>query len=212
MSGSSILNMLFEGEGLDWREPNYEKLYGWCPERQIHLQHATAKQLLELDLITKEQWDSYFKFAFVRNPWDKSYSDYIWIQRDRKIKVSFADYIHGKGQLAKFVNDRTTREYRGDHLTPQTDFIKYDGNLCVDLVGRFEDYDQTLQTVKDKLGLEETSTIHKNKGKGRAKHYSLFYTNSRKRLVDQIYQSDIEEFGYQFEDRRTGLHRIKTWI
>ena len=57
--GSSINNFYFNGKGLDWKRPNYNVLYGWCPKHQIHLEHATSKQLVELNLITEEQWNTY---------------------------------------------------------------------------------------------------------------------------------------------------------
>src|SRR5690606_31345973 len=97
-AGSSVKDYYFNKPKLDWRQPNYELLYGWCPKRRIHLQHATPKELIETELIPKEIWDSYFKFAFVRNPWDRAYSDYLWIQKDRNVKGDFKDYIKGLGE------------------------------------------------------------------------------------------------------------------
>ena len=48
-AGSSIKDYYFNSPQLDWKTPNYDLLYGWCPKRKIHLQHATSKQLLETD-------------------------------------------------------------------------------------------------------------------------------------------------------------------
>ena len=80
---------MFDNPKLDWKEPNYDLLYGWCPERKIHLKHATSNQLLDLGLISKEIWEEYFKFAFIRNPYDRAYSDFLWIQNDRNIKGKY---------------------------------------------------------------------------------------------------------------------------
>ena len=91
-AGSSIKDYYFNSPQLDWKTPNYDLLYGWCPKRKIHLQHATSKQLLETELISEQVFKTYFKFTFVRNPYDRSYSDYLWVQKDRKIKGSFKDY------------------------------------------------------------------------------------------------------------------------
>src|SRR5690606_31521690 len=98
-AGSSMRDFYFDTPNLDWRTPNYELLYGWCPKRRIHLQHATPKELIETGLISQEEWNSYFKFAFVRNPWDRAYSDYLWIQKDRRVKGSFFNYLNGIGEF-----------------------------------------------------------------------------------------------------------------
>ena len=49
-AGSSV-EVYFKNKTFDWTKPSYKNLTGWCPKRKIHLQHATSKQLLELDLI-----------------------------------------------------------------------------------------------------------------------------------------------------------------
>ena len=63
-AGSSIRDFYFDTPNLDWKIPNYDLLYGWCPKRKIHLQHATAKQILETDLVSRAVWDNYYKFTF----------------------------------------------------------------------------------------------------------------------------------------------------
>ena len=88
-AGTSIKYFLFPDENVHWFDANYEVVHGWCPQRKFFMQHATSKQLVETGLISREQWDTYFKFTFVRNPWDRAVSDYFWMMKDRKIKDSF---------------------------------------------------------------------------------------------------------------------------
>ena len=46
-AGTSI-NAFFHPEKIfDNSVPDYDALYGWCPERKFYLQHATSKQLVE---------------------------------------------------------------------------------------------------------------------------------------------------------------------
>ena len=51
-AGSSINKFYFNAKQLDWTTPNYDILYGWCPDRKLHLQHATPIQLLQTGLIS----------------------------------------------------------------------------------------------------------------------------------------------------------------
>lgn len=97
----SITKFLLKDDDIFWNKPNYKVLYGWCPERKFFMQHATARQLLETKLITEEQWNTYFKFSFVRNPWDRAISDYYWLQKDQNIRGSFKQYLFKEGVFKK---------------------------------------------------------------------------------------------------------------
>ena len=208
-AGSSIKDHFFEGLVTNWEEPNYEVLYGWCPKRKIHLQHATAQQLLETALISKDNWDDYFKFTFVRNPWDRAYSDYLWIMQDRNIKGTFKEYMDATGAFKKTFTNNNIKEYRGEHKLLQTDFFDSKGIYKMDFVGRFENLDKDMQKVHNLLGMKAEFLTHSKENKDRKEHYSFFYGNHRKKMVEQYFKKDIEAFGYTFENRKTGLQRLK---
>ena len=212
-AGSSVNRYLGNNNFLDWKKPNYEVLYGWCPIRKIHLQHATPSQLLETELISIEQWKSYYKFTFVRNPWDRAYSDYLWMMKDRKVKGSFKQYITKSGAFKKVLGDRSDKFYRGDHLLPQqTYLIKTPGKSDFDFVGRFEDFDEDIAAINRALGNERPFDIHEKRNTNKLKHYSLFYNLKRKKLVEKFYAEDIEKLNYTFVDKKTGLSKLKNFI
>lgn len=211
-AGSSINKFLAEGNVLDWSTPNYDLLYGWCPERKIHLQHATSKQLIETNLITQENWDSYFKFTFVRNPWDRAYSDYLWIKSDRRLKGSFHDYIAKQGKFEKVLTDNSNKSYRGDHSLLQTDFYTPDGQFQMDFVGRFENLQEDFAYVKAQLGISDGIIKHEKKNTIRAEHYSSFYTSSKKRVADIKFEKDIQLLNYSYDEKKTGLNRLKVFL
>ena len=51
----------YNGSGIAPEKANYDFLYGWCPDRRVHMQHVTAKQMLELELVTYQDWNNYYK-------------------------------------------------------------------------------------------------------------------------------------------------------
>lgn len=208
-AGSSIEEHFFEGMSFNWRKPNYEKLYGWCPERKIFLQHATSKQLLEEGLISEEHWNDYFKFTFVRNPWDRAYSDYLWILKNPKVKGSFKQYIHATGGFKEIFNNRESNAYRGDHKTPQLDFFDLDGKYKMDFIGHFENLQDDMLAVNNILKVKSAFNTHRNKSPMRKAHYSFFYNKSKRKLVADYYKKDIESLNYSFENNKEGLHLIK---
>jgi hypothetical protein len=191
---------MFPDEKVDWHEADYDKIHGWCPKRKFFMQHATAKQLIETELISEEVWNSYYKFTFVRNPWDRAVSDYFWLMNDQKVKDSFENYILRKGKFHKYLHDKEMLYYRGDHLELQTNFFDLSGPLQMDFIGKFENFNEDLNKVKMALGLDTTKDLHINKSKNK-NHYSTYFSKEIKESFDTIYNLDIESLGYNYEEQ-----------
>ncbi len=182
-----------------WDRSNRLFLKGWDPVHKIHLQHAKALDLLDKKLILQDVWYEYFKFAFVRNPWDRAHSDYLWMKGDRKIEGSFEDYILKKGVFEKHLTNLDSMHTRGDHVFPQNEFV-YDekGNCLVNFVGKFENLQADFRKVCSMAGVEYKELPHEKKSKFLKPSYREFYDQSKKDLVADVYSKDIELFDYQF--------------
>ena len=132
-------------------------------------------------------WDKYFKFAFVRNPWDRMVS--CWKNRAK----NYDDFD-------KFLDDYPYKSYNHNliwHTLPQLTHIQdLDGNLMVDFIGRFESLNNDLKTICEKINVEYTPLPHKNKSTH--KPYQEYYNSRTKDLVACIYREKIEMFNYQF--------------
>jgi Sulfotransferase family len=208
-AGSSINKFYFGNLNRDWRMPNYEDLYGWCPKRKIHLQHATSKQLLETELISEENWNSYLKFTFVRNPWDRAYSGYLWVMHDRNIRGSFKEFILKRGAFETVLNSSKDKSNRGIHLLKQVDFFDFNGKYQIDFIGRFEKLNTDINRLNEILKIHETFNFNEKRNTHRLKQYSHFYTNSNKELISNLYIEDVNQLNYHFEDNRKGFHLFK---
>jgi hypothetical protein len=169
-------------------------------------------------------WNEYFKFAFVRNPWDRLVSWYSMIRdaetiRWHQILTNQRRRSHFRqtreNKLWRYVldNSSTFEEFiinctdeievdEGVHYSfayNQLDYIA-DSNddLLVDFIGRFESFGSDLYKVYNRLGLELGSIPHENRSvRG---HYSTFYTPETETIVRKRFQRDIEYFGYKFEN------------
>jgi hypothetical protein len=200
-AGSSI-EVYFKQKPFDWTKPNYENLTGWCPKRKIHLQHATSRQLLELDLIDQQTWNSYKKFAIIRNPWSRALSDYIWMNRNYTFKSNFKKYLNSSGRFKNILTNSSNKEYRGDHLINQKDFICIENKIVVDEIIHFENIKLEFEILSKKFNLESRILPHDKKSKKKYSHYSHFYNDEKIELVREKYFDDIEFFNYSFEDKR----------
>jgi chondroitin 4-sulfotransferase 11 len=171
--------------------------------RGIGARHGFASQgMHELD-----NWDEYFKFAFVRNPWDRLVSWYSMVTTMPKEGNELWRYVHDNSStFEEFIYNCTDEVeikegIRYSFAYNQLDYVTDEhGNLLVDFIGKLENFDKDLQEVFRRIGLELETVPHKNRSGHR--HYSTFYTPDTELIVGERFKRDIEYFGYEFESPR----------
>jgi len=142
--------------------------------------------------VTRDQYNRYFKFTIIRNPWSRAYS---WYQN-----VMF-DELHRQGRPidGQTSLDEFLKLYAGrGPLRPQVYWLKsFDGSIHLDYVGRFENLLADFHKACNCLNIPAMELPHKVKGSG--DDYRLRYDEGSKELVANIFREDIETFGYSFE-------------
>jgi len=158
-------------------------------------------------------YETYFKFAFARNPYDRLVSSYLYT----KDWYNHYECMDKYSTFKQFVTDifvehkdETCRSKYG----PQYEFVK--GS---DYVGRYEKLQQhydhvchILNVPQKNLPVENRvypwrwSTVHNRYTKFHQEnplppraHYSAYYDTDTKRLIDNIFQQDIELYQYSYE-------------
>lgn len=153
-----------------------------------YLQHYTAMQIKEC--VTN--YEDYFKFTFVRNPWDRFVSAVMFnggIKENLKKDISCEDFK--KNALRKIENN-------GIHYKPQLDYILEHRKLpLVDFIGRFENIQTDFEFICNKLN---TPIKLENRMKTPHRHYTYYYDDELKNLVAEKYKKDIEYFNYKYGD------------
>ncbi|MEQ8573004.1 sulfotransferase family 2 domain-containing protein [Fulvivirga sp.] len=169
-------------------------IFGEIPS--IHLlKEQTALSLR--DKIGTETYNSYFKFAMIRNPWEWLVSDYSYRQQ---YKVATYHDIISKMTFEQYVKWKLLKKY--DEIDPFNNnrglsswFTDESGNLLVDYVGRFENFSDEFQYFCQQIGVKATLP-HLNQSK--FNDYRKFYTDELAVLVEQYFKLDIETYGYKF--------------
>jgi hypothetical protein len=209
-AGQSVETFFLSLHGLTWEERdalllkhNPDPALG--PERLAHLK---ASEYVDLGFVPPDAYDGYYKFSFVRNPWDRLVSEYKYGRYKRE--SDFKAFVRS-GLPEK---DDYSDEYR--HIIPQYDYLYHaDGRLLVDFVGKFEHLQRDFDRVCAKLGIEESTLPHVNAArhkKGTKKkilgmfakkpppkrHYTSYYDDETKAIVGEMYAVDIATFGYTF--------------
>jgi hypothetical protein len=182
---------------------------GWDEVNKLYRQHATPQQLFDLNLVTSEQWNNYYKFIIIRNSWSKLLSDYFWISRVNKIDDSFKNFLLKKGNFERVLTDNRRSDFCGDHLYSQKDYFFLNNEpINYDTIIDFDEIEQGFKKVVKDLNLDHDFFRKiENVSKNKINHYSYFYTIKTKKLMDVLYKEDIEYFKFTFKNK-TGLPLI----
>ena len=165
-------------------------------------------QITRSDLVAglDEKFRDYYKFAFVRNPWDRLVSCFANKFMDRRKGLggprSRTKAFRPDMSFAEFVElvHATPDEESNPHFQSQHMVVcDSQGQGMADFVGRFENLREDFTTVTQRIGASRLQLPHRQKSLGRSsKHYKDFYDERLKRLVAERYERDIETFGYSY--------------
>lgn len=153
--------------------------------------HSKAKEIKEF--LEPEIWNNYFKFSFVRNPWDRLVSYYHWW-----LKTNW-DNERGTAQKIKALDnfeEYLFSPYRSKN--PCNDYLVDDeGNNLVDFVGKQERIYRDFAYVCGRIGLPNLNLPRRNQSQH--KEYFKYYTPETINLVAEWFKADIENFKYSFK-------------
>jgi len=160
--------------------------------------HLKLRNINELD---KNKYKNYYKFTFVRNPYERMVSLYSFFSQMNNHKPqndfeSFKDWVTERNNI---INPtlRVETQNRWKNV-PQLDYLlDKDNNIGVDFVGRTENFADDLTSVVQHLGIPVETIPHKNGSQHL--HYSLYYDEETKEKVKKDYIKDLEMFNYDFE-------------
>lgn len=147
-------------------------------------------------------FNSYFKFAFVRNPWARTLSAYHFLQKGG---INEQDQTWADTTLTQYKNFEdfvmnglhTPEVINWVHFLPQYTWIcDHKQRNLMDFTGRLENIQQDYEIIRQKTSLGHP-LIHKNKGAD-IKAYREHYTEAMQKKVAEIYKTDLKLFKYSF--------------
>lgn len=165
----------------------------------IKRSHKTAECFKN---VSPEKFEIYFKFAFVRNPWDKIVSVYQYLLEghDSEDHIYFRKLFAEKyPSFESFVLDYLDKDIIHNHplFKPQYRYIyDYKNECMVDFVGRLENIDEDFSFILSRLNINAKL---KKLNKSTRSDYRDYYT--KQEIIDKIaflYSKDIELFKYEF--------------
>lgn len=158
--------------------------------------HSTLQELLNNNKIKSSE---YFKFAFVRNPWERALSEYFFHKKRSGCKCR-SDYFRNKfPTFLKFIEEGGLNECSFDgHARAQSEFITNEnGEIITNFVGRFDNLESDIREVLNRLKINVPQKIPKKNFTNRQIPFEKYYDKNTKDIVGQIYKKDIETFGFK---------------
>jgi len=161
--------------------------------------HYTAWQYRVI--FGRKAFNRYFKFTFVRNPWDRLYSAYSFLRNggwDEQDHRWAEQNLPDSDDFNDFVLNWMTPEklYSHIHFWPQSRFVlDRNGKLLVDYIGYFETIHEDFAEIAKRLDTD-ASLSHTNASP--RMDYRSVYSSAAVQKVQELYREDIELFGYEF--------------
>lgn len=194
--------------------PHYiNDLYSFNVSKSEHIRYVLGADI----------YDSSWKTAIVRNPWDRYVSNWKWLTRKdapnkgwtsrgwkgEEGNITFDDFVRQMGQC--YSSSTKPHPYQHDkwHIRNQIEHITdKDGNIMVDHIGRFEDLNSEFDLICEKAGIDCNLPYLNHTGHYSAqpkKHdpvkipYSEYYNQELIDIVAERCKEDIDRFGYDYE-------------
>lgn len=176
---------------------NVDKIHGYTPAwamkrdhtGRINCKHITARELRQI--VGHRIWDEYYKFSFVRNPYDKLLSEYSMF-------TQFEAFQNHPWNKYSTFEEFTMSIVTGKQAISENPYHSYltDTNnvLMVDFVGRFETLQDDFDKICETIGLQKTKLSHISPTIHRL--FREHYTPEALEMIYRIRKKDFQLFGY----------------
>lgn len=177
----------------------------------IFSEHVTIERFLTSNYA--HLFEQYYKFSFVRNPYDRLYSGFL---QDSFGVATMPHWRSAKGQIFaeigtnfnRYIEDYVTRaDIFNDpfwvHFCPMHAFTHRNGELVLDWLGKAESLEVDFRGLAKRLDLD-IGPLESRNVRGETANSNLKYMhhyNARSiEIVNSIYRNDFMYFGYDMFD------------
>lgn len=155
------------------------------------MQHLLASQIKQE--VGGDIFDSYFKFAFVRNPWDKAVSQFTYM-RSRKDLRDFIGMKQNDGlkRYLSLIQKKTHVQWEHQHKFVMDD----NGDLMINFLGCFTFFEKDVRHILKVLNINNATIPHIMRT--HHKPYRQHYDQESREMVYEMYKVDVETFNFTF--------------
>jgi hypothetical protein len=166
--------------------------------------------------MSNDKWNQYYKFTFVRNPYTKTISAYLFFKAHYNIVIeegaTFPSFIEFLNIIRNGVNDKFYKNHNFLYyfhyyhflITQYEHVIDNNGNININFIGKFENLNKELIEVLNNLKLKiELKHIDEIKNNSKVNHTRKFknidYYFDQEALIfiNSHFEKDFVFFGYK---------------
>lgn len=208
---SSVKSVLAKTMGVRPRVSGYG--YPWVPRALANPTARVVRRMLGKsppgfdpharnfgwDLLTVPQVaeSSFFRFGFVRNPWDRlvsCWSDKVHSLKGKQAMTERFPEVSTDWSFDRFARWAIEQPVPEAHVRPQSKHVVHQDKLILDFVGKFESLAHDWQTVAGRFGFPPLPTKNASQHRPYREHYQGDLAN----LVGDYYEEDVRRFDYAF--------------
>lgn len=173
---------------------------GW-----VNFGHMDYAALVEKRYVTKGFDNHAFRFAFVRNPYERAVSLYCYLSQMHP-RRSNGDIVPREEFYMPTFHDFVERLARKDYspiglysdknrsiFNPQ---VRWTENVNLDFIGRVETIDDDFDELCTLLGIRKRK-LHRLRTSKHDPWYT-YYDEYTQDIIYNLYKEDFEEFGYEY--------------
>jgi chondroitin 4-sulfotransferase 11 len=158
----------------------------------------------QVSCIEPRMYNGHYTSSFVRNPWDRLLSSYIWLRqiryKDCELPNSFEEFVKKldteRAELFPSLECKIDANPMMQilHLRPMSFYL----DKPIDFIGKYEKLNKDFFILCDKIGIARA--IPNKLRVTEHKTYKSHYNKKTKDIVSRLYKVDIEKFNYSFEE------------
>lgn len=154
------------------------------PDRTTDFYNHIPAKLVQA-YVGRRIWKRYRKVGFVRNPWDREVSRFLWSE--------VKDGDRSREGFKRFLQNN-------DH-DDEWNIISLNGQLALDFAGRYESLEEDFARLLVELGYKKSIALAKAKigfRRPAERDYRHFYDDEAREIVARAQAPLIMAFGYEF--------------
>lgn len=163
-------------------QKNYEnRMHG------VYVYYKTSPHLNAKMNMTPQKWESYYKFSFIRNPYDRIISGWNHMNK----QIPFKEYV----KMKNFVSDM---EFIHVFMNQSKHIMNEHGQIITNFIGHFETLEEDLDKVLNHLKVfyrihnpYQIVNSHKHL------HFSKYYDQETLNIVNTLIADDLKHFDYK---------------
>jgi len=185
-----VLNNAFKGETVE-----LQGVHNLPKDLKVHFDTHLGKGVFE----------SYYKFAIIRNPFDFYLSTYLYCKRFanhflyneiHQNNLSLLDFV---STYVRVSNEQKKAPLGTNKVCTLSEYVdSKEGTCLVDFIGKLEEINDSYATICEKLKINKVIVPFKNVNGTRDKNYRQYYDAPTRLRVEQLFMKDLSRFDYKF--------------